>query len=663
MGTSGLDRTSLELRAFIDGIPALAWSALPDGFPEFFNQRCSDYSGLSPDQICAQWKSSLHGDHAEEFEHWWDGLQKSRTTGQVEVRLRRADGEFRWFLIAAAPVHDQQGRLIRWYGINIDIDDRKRAEQQLRQNEEDLRTITDTIRQFIVVLAPDGTTLYANKVALENTGFTTRDFADEDLLTRAGVFKPAHVPGQPAWNQVWWLAAHPDDRDRIPVERQKGLSQGIPFEMEARLRFKTGEYRWQLFQYNPLKDENGEVIRWYVTSTDIDDRKRAEDQLRNENLVLREEVERVRLGQYTLDEKIGEGGMGVVYRARHAMLRRPTAIKLLPPQRMGHKNLERFEREVQLTAMLTHPNTVAIYDYGRTPDGVFYYAMEFLDGINLEDLVRRFGAQPQGRVISILRQVCKALAEAHDLGVIHRDIKPGNIMLTVRGGEPDVVKVVDFGLVKELDTDSGLSSETNVLVGTPLYLSPEAISIPGAIDARADLYALGAVGYFLVTGQPLFEGRTIMEICAHHLHTAPVPPSVRLGRPVGRHLEAVLLSCLEKDPARRPPTAMAVHDALAASNAASDWSTDDPQRWWAAYRRDGPATSRPTEVETIGGGLGGSVLSSPQRLSDPLRAANRRSKWLRAPIRAVQQMRRIAGDVLLSSSGFLRALANPRWWS
>ena len=319
---------------------------------------------------------------------------------------------------------------------------------------------------------------------------------------------------------------------------------------------------------------------------------------------LRREVERVRrLGQYTLDEKIGEGAMGVVYRARHALLRRPTAIKLLPPQRMGQKNLQRFEQEVQLTAMLTHPNTVAIYDYGRTPDGVFYYAMEFLDGINLEDLVRRYGPQPEGRVVGILRQVCRALAEAHDLGVIHRDVKPGNIILTVRGGEPDVAKVVDFGLVKELDTANGSttrSADANLLVGTPLYLSPEAITTPDRVDARSDLYALGAVGYFLVTGKPLFEGRTIMELCAHHLHTQPIPPSVRAGRAVDRQLEALLLACLDKDPARRPPTAMAVHEALAASDAATEWSTEDAQRWWTSFRPDGPVTTGgQTEIETI----------------------------------------------------------------
>jgi len=291
----------LQPHAFIDGVPAFAWSALYDGSLELANQACLDYLGLSLDQLRADWKSLLHPDDKAEYITWWEELQKSGQPGQTEARWRRADGEYRWFHQSAAPVHDQRGNVIRWYGINVDIDDRKRAEQRLRQNEENLRTITDAVRQFIVVVAPDGRTLYANKVALESTGFTLRDFTDVDLLTRAGVHRPAPVPGQPHWNQVWWLAGHPDDRDRLQVERQRGFSQGIPFDIEARLRFKTGQYRWQLFQYNPLKDERGEIIRWYVTSTDIDDRKRTEDQLRNENLVLREEIDRSAI----FDEMVG----------------------------------------------------------------------------------------------------------------------------------------------------------------------------------------------------------------------------------------------------------------------------------------------------------------------------------------------------------------------
>ena len=236
MHAVSLARPPLEPRAFIDGVPALAWSALPDGSPEFVNQRFTDYRGLSPDQVCAQWKSSLHRDDAERFETWWDGLQKSRVPGHTEVRVRRADGEFRWFHLSATPVHDEHGRLIRWYGISIDIDDRKRAEQQLRNNEEELRTITDAIRQPIVVLAPDGTTLYANKVALDFMGLALRDRTDEDMRTR----EPGDADVLPtglAWNQLqlWRLIGHPDDRDRIWAERQQGLLQGIPFELEARV--------------------------------------------------------------------------------------------------------------------------------------------------------------------------------------------------------------------------------------------------------------------------------------------------------------------------------------------------------------------------------------------------------------------------------------------
>ncbi len=303
---------------------------------------------------------------------------------------------------------------------------------------------------------------------------------------------------------------------------------------------------------------------------------------------LRREVSQVRrLGQYSLEEKIGEGGMGVVYRASHAMLRRPTAIKLLPPEKAGEDSLRRFEREVQLTAQLSHPNTVAIYDYGRTPDGVFYYAMEYLDGVTLERLVGRFGAQPVARAVHVLRQVCRALAEAHDLGLIHRDIKPGNIILTERGGEPDVAKVVDFGLVKSLDpVGSDLTvaaTATTLLTGTPMYLSPEAIRTDIEVDARSDLYALGAVGYFLVTGHPVFQGN-LVEVCSHHLHTPPVPPSQRAEQEVPDDLERVLLQCLAKEPAHRPQSARALETALARCALPTAWTTARAADWWRDYR-------------------------------------------------------------------------------
>ena len=264
-------RAPLEVRAFFDGMPALAWSCRPDGFPEFVNQRFLEYSGLSLDQIYEGWKSPLHPDDLEVFEEWWQGLLKSAKSGQTEVRFRRSDGEYRWFLISAAPVHDEQGNLAGWYGINTDINDRRCAEQQLRQNEEDLRTITDAIRQSIVVLGPDGTTLYANRVALDLTGLTVGEVNDKGFFERA---------------------FHPDDVDRVREERRVGLLEGLSFELEMRVRFKTGQYRWQLIQYDPLKDERGRTIRWYVTGTDIDDQKRTEERLRNENLVLREEIDR-----------------------------------------------------------------------------------------------------------------------------------------------------------------------------------------------------------------------------------------------------------------------------------------------------------------------------------------------------------------------------------
>ena len=313
---------------------------------------------------------------------------------------------------------------------------------------------------------------------------------------------------------------------------------------------------------------------------------------------LRTEAARVkRLGQYTLEHKIGAGGMGVVYRASHAMLRRPTAIKLLPPDRAGQASLVRFEREVQMTAQLSHPNTVAVYDYGRTPEGVFYYAMEYLDGINLEELVADYGAQPAGRVVAILDQVCGALAEAHELGLVHRDIKPANIILTERGGEADVAKVLDFGLVKPVASDAAgvTMSASAVLTGTPLYMSPEAMVAPDSSDPRSDLYALGAVAYYLLTGQPVFEAESVAEIVGHHLHTEPVTPSLRTNQPIPADLEAVVMQCLRKTPEQRPASARALRDALRRS-VVEPWTSEDASAWWQRFRAK-KRTSEEREIQ------------------------------------------------------------------
>lgn len=311
----------------------------------------------------------------------------------------------------------------------------------------------------------------------------------------------------------------------------------------------------------------------------------------------------IRLGQYTLGRKIGEGGMGVVYEASHAMLRRPTAVKLLAAAKPGDASLRRFEREVRLTARLAHPNTIAIYDYGRTPDGVFYYAMEYLDGANLEDLVRAEGALPPGRVVHIVQQVLGSLAEAHGAGLIHRDIKPANVVLCDRGGVPDLAKVLDFGLVKSVDDAPRISereldvTKENVITGTPLYLSPEAITSPEDVDARSDLYAVGALAYFLVTGTHLFSGRSVVEVCSHHLHKKPERPSARLGRDVPRDLEETILQMLEKDVAQRPTDARAARRRFEACACAADWTEAEARAWWQSWRKPAPAPQISSGVE------------------------------------------------------------------
>jgi serine/threonine-protein kinase len=269
---------------------------------------------------------------------------------------------------------------------------------------------------------------------------------------------------------------------------------------------------------------------------------------------LRSVVERaVQLGQYIVHEKIGEGGMGAVYRASHAMLKRPTAIKLIAPDRGGETATARFEREVMAASRLSHPNNVAIFDFGRTRGGVFYYAMELLDGENLGRLVEREGPQTQRRTVHIVQQVCAALAEAHHAGLVHRDIKPENIMLCTRGNVPDFVKVLDFGLVKDASASGDVKlSNDGSIAGTPLYMAPESIVSPEAVGPPADSYALGCVAYFLLTGRPPFPGNNLVEVCAGHIHGVPEAPSTYAPSPLSPGLEALVLRCLDKDPAVRP---------------------------------------------------------------------------------------------------------------
>jgi eukaryotic-like serine/threonine-protein kinase len=296
-----------------------------------------------------------------------------------------------------------------------------------------------------------------------------------------------------------------------------------------------------------------------------------------------------RLGSYTLREKIGEGGMGVVYKAHHAMLNRPTAIKLLPSERAAGRDLERFEREVQVTSMLTHPNTISVYDFGRTSEGSFYYAMEYLEGLDLQALVEKSGPQPPARVAHLMAQVCGALVEAHGAGLLHRDIKPANVFLCERGGIRDFVKVLDFGLIKTFGSrnEDASRTEADAIVGTPMYLSPEAVTAPEQMDGRSDLYAVGALGYFLLTGAPPFSGNTVLDVCCQHLYAEPMPPSRRVTSAIPASLEKLILSCLAKSPARRPADAASLQRALLPL--AASWTQEAAARWSGEQHTDAGA--------------------------------------------------------------------------
>jgi len=291
-----------------------------------------------------------------------------------------------------------------------------------------------------------------------------------------------------------------------------------------------------------------------------------------------------RLGQYELEGRVGRGGMGEVYLARHATLRRPTAIKLLRAENAQDLRAQsRFQREVQLTCQLTHPNTIEIFDYGRTPEGIFYYAMEYVDGFTIEALVSLAGPVDPARVVHILVQACGSLQEAHSRGLLHRDIKPSNIMLTTKGGVVDTVKILDFGLVKELAGNSAdEGTEHEAIAGTPMYLAPEAILSTQSNNPQADLYALGAVGYFMLAGSTVFPSGDVIQILAHQINDDPAFPSERLGGPLPRDLEYVIMACLAKDPAERPQSAAKLAEMLLACDCGT-WSADDARFWWEEF--------------------------------------------------------------------------------
>jgi len=296
-----------------------------------------------------------------------------------------------------------------------------------------------------------------------------------------------------------------------------------------------------------------------------------------------------RLGQYRLTERIGRGGMGEVWKAEHRLLARPAAIKLIKPEMIGagdpavtHDFMRSFEREAQITANLRSTHTVELYDFGITADAVFYYVMELLDGRDLESLVRELGPLEPERVAFLLEQVCDSLAEAHDQGLVHRDIKPGNILVCRLGRRLDFVKVLDFGLVKVRATEHEAArpgSARVTVVGTPAYIAPE-MAAGAAVDARADIYSLGCVAYWLLTGRQVFEATHPSAIVAKHIQEAVTAPSARAGKEIPPALERIVLACLEKDPARRPQSADELAAALRATGLAAAWTQERARAWW-----------------------------------------------------------------------------------
>jgi serine/threonine protein kinase len=309
----------------------------------------------------------------------------------------------------------------------------------------------------------------------------------------------------------------------------------------------------------------------------------------------REAFDLKHVGVYTLNRRLGGGGMGDVFLAEHRLLKRPCAVKVIRQDREGDEStITRFQNEVQATARLTHPNTVEIYDYGVTDNGMFFYVMEYLPGMSTQELVERSGPLPAGRAIYLLRQVCNALAEAHRSGLIHRDIKPGNLFAAERGGIHDFAKLLDFGLVKSTGkmVENIQHTRDGVVVGSPLYAAPETSLGDGPVDSRVDIYSLGATAYYLLTGRPVFPGTKALEIVFAHARETPTPPSEFVDVPAD--LEAVVLRCLAKSPEDRFADVSELERALAGCRDAHAWNSRLAADWWREFSTAPSPAESPT---------------------------------------------------------------------
>jgi serine/threonine-protein kinase len=321
-----------------------------------------------------------------------------------------------------------------------------------------------------------------------------------------------------------------------------------------------------------------------------------------------------RIGQYRLLARLGTGGMGEVYLAEHCLLKRLCAIKLIQPELARDEQvLTRFEREVRTTARLSHWNTVQIFDYGRTDDGTLYYVMEYLPGSSFEEMLQKHGRQPAERVVHLLRQACQALREAHSIGLIHRDIKPANLFVADRGGVYDVVKVLDFGLVKQLaELPSSRLTQQGSLSGTPLFMSPEQASGTDDVDGRSDIYSLGAVAYMLLSGRPPFERRSPMEVLIAHARDEVRPPS-EFGAEVPADLENIVLRCLAKKPEDRYQDMGELEHTLARCSVAERWTQANAVRWW---QDNAQGSQEPSRFENQAGEIGpfGGIVNGSRRI-------------------------------------------------